>query len=227
VAAIPALAFGFIASPAFSATVVVNASGVTAGATSASFLGGTLTSTGGSFTKSTTSGVNPNAMIGVSGGYIGTEVDVFGETLKLTFGTTGAIVTEITIGMIFLSSAGGDDFNEAVQFQTNGGTNCASGGTFCILSASGVYRGSTLGVTNISPATAGNGGTFRVSNPFGTELISSIDLIPWSIGAAGPRNSDFGLVSVTYTTTAIPEPGTLGLVGVGLLGLAFAGRKRS
>jgi hypothetical protein len=51
--------------------------------------------------------------------------------------------------------------------------------------------------------------------------------MPWAITGTGAANSDFGLVSVTYSTTAVPEPGTLALVGSGLLGLAFAGRKRA
>ena len=47
VAALPALAFGFMANPAFSTIVTIDASGVTTGASSASFLGATLTSTDG------------------------------------------------------------------------------------------------------------------------------------------------------------------------------------
>lgn len=225
-AAIPALAFGFVASPAFSATVVIDANGVTTGTSSASFLGATLTSTGGSFSKSTTPGINPNTVIGVNAGYIGTEVDVSGERLSLTFGSTGAIVNQITVGMLFLSSAGGDTYNEAVQLLTNGGSTCATSSTvYCILSASGFYRGAL--VQNISPATAGNGGIFRITNPFGSELISTLDLVPWAIGTPGAANSDFGLVSITYTTTAIPEPGTIVLAGLGLLGLAFASGRRA
>jgi hypothetical protein len=47
------------------------------------------------------------------------------------------------------------------------------------------------------------------------------------IAGTGSANSDFGLVSITYTTTAIPEPGTLVLVSLGMLGLVFAGRRRA
>jgi len=229
VAAIPALAFGFVASPAFSATVTVDASGITIGTHTASFLGSTLTtSPGGSFTKSTTSGLNPTTAIGINGGYLPNEVDTASEKLTLTFGSTGAVVNEITIGLLFQAGVSGNAINEAVQLQTNGGTACASGTTiYCILSASGVWRGGVSGVTTISPSTAGNGGIFKITNPFGSELITSIDFLPWAIYGDGAANSDFALVSVKYTTTAIPEPGTLSLVTIGLLGLAFVGGRRA
>jgi len=137
-------------------------------------------------------------------------------------------VNEITLGLMYVAGATGDIFSEAAQLQTNGGTSCASGTVAaCILSASGVWRGSTLGVTTVSPGTAGSGGIFKIANPFGSELITSIDFIPWAIAGSGASNSDFALVNVTYTTTAIPEPGTVSLVGLGLLGLAFAGKRRA
>lgn len=65
VAALPALAFGFIASPAFSATVTIDASGVTAGATSASFLGAISTSTGGKFTTTAIPEPDTFAIVGL------------------------------------------------------------------------------------------------------------------------------------------------------------------
>lgn len=229
VAALPALAFGFMASPAFSATVTINASGVTAGTTSASFLGATLTSTGGKFTTTTTVGTNPSTVIGVSGGSVSNEIDISGDKITLNFGSTGAIVNEITLGLLFRSGVSGNVYDEAAHLQTNGGTACASGALSpCILSAAGVWRGATAGIQILSPATSGNGGIFKITNPFTSALINSIDFKPWGIppGVGGATNSDFGVVSITYTTTAIPEPGTFAMVGLGILGLAFAGGKR-
>lgn len=228
VAALPALAFGFVASPAFSTVVTINGSGVNAGSSTASFLGATMTSVGGSFTKTTTTGVNPSTVIGVSGGAVSNQVDISGERISLSFGATPAVVSEITLGLLFLNGVSGNAANEAAQLQTNGGSACASGAIgFCILSAAGVWRGSSLLVQTLSPPTAGNGGIFKITNPFGSELITSIQFLPWSITGTGAANSDFGLVSVTYTTTLIPEPGTLSLVSLGMLGLAFAGSRRA
>jgi len=226
VAALPALAFGFMASPAFSTVVTINASSVTPGSSSASFLGANLTSVGGSFTTTTTTGINPSTAIGISGGSVGDEVDVSGEKITLSFGSTLAVVNEITLGMLFLKGVSGNQINEAAQLQTSGGVACANGSTTCILSAVGVWRGSIFGVQTLSPATEGNGGIFRIANPFGSELISSLDILAWKFTPAGAANSDFGLVSVTYTTTTvIPEPGTLVLVGLGMLGLASGGKR--
>jgi hypothetical protein len=230
VAAIPALAFGFVASPAFSTVVTINASGITAGANSANFAGATMTSTGGNFTKATSGGINPTQYIGISGGAVANELD---RSQKLTLGFTdsGAIISEIVLGMIFLADEAGDKKNEAAQLQTLGGS-CNAGLAACILSASGtnaVWRGAAIGNQNVlSPATGGNGGIFRIVNPFGSDLISQLQLMPFLTSlSTSANNSDFGLVSITYTTTAIPEPGTLVLVSLGMLGLVFAGRRRA
>ena len=227
VAAIPALAFGFVASPAFSTVVTVNANSITVGTNTANLVGATMTSTGGNFTKATSPGVNPTAYIGVSGGAVANELDG-SQKITLSFSDSGAVVSEITLGMMFLVGQAGDAATEAGLLKTIGGTTCPTGGfTFCTLSAAGVFRGSTVGVTNLSPATGGNGGIFKIVNPFGTDLISQIQMSPWLIAGTGSANSYFGLVSITYTTTAIPEPASLALVGVGVIGLAFAGRRRA
>ena len=81
-------------------------------------------------------------------------------------------------------------------------------------------------VTNVSPATNGNAAVWSLSSPFGGAAVVSLELVGY--GPALPttyRNNDYGLVSVT--STPVPEPGVMSLMGLGLAGLAFAGRKRS
>jgi hypothetical protein len=153
VAALPALAFGLVASPAFSTVITINGGSITAGTSTASFVGSTLTAVGGTFTKTTTTGTNPSIAIGVSGGAVSNEVDISGEKITLSFGAGGATVNEITIGLLFQSGVSGNVNNETVQLQTVGGFNCPIGGTTpCILSASGAWRGSIVGVQTLSPA---------------------------------------------------------------------------
>ena len=231
VAALPALAFGFMANPAFSTTTVIDASGITVGTSAATFGDATLTtSPSGTFTA-TTVGSLPWSVIGVSGGSVSNEIDIGvpgsipAEKITLSFGSTGVVVNEITLGLLFRSSVTPNVVNEAAHLQTNAGTACAS--AICTLTATGVWRGAFTGVETLSPATTGNAGVFKVTNPFGSELINSIDFMPWAISGAGAANSDYGIVSVTYTTTVVPEPGTFVLVGLGVLGLAVAGSRRA
>jgi hypothetical protein len=225
-ATIPALAFGFVASPAFSTTVTVDASNITSGKSSASFTGATLKTSGGKFTNATSGGIGPTPYIGINGGSVRNELDG-SQRLTFSFTGTGAVINEITLGMLFLAGQAGDVANEAAQLKTSGGPCTGGAVAACILSATGVFKGSAVNVTNLSPATGGNGGIFKIVNPFGTDMISQLQLSPWLISGRGAANSDFGLIGITYTTTAIPEPASLALVGLGVIGLAVAGRRRT
>jgi hypothetical protein len=229
VAALPALVFAFTASPAFSTIVTIDASGINAGGNSDSFLGATITSTGGNFTEVLANGTS-TTVIGVSTGFVANEIDLDGEKITINFGSTGAVVNEIVLGLLYLKGQWGGAADEAARLITSPGTVCDNNSSTmpCVLAATGVWRGATTGVTQLSPPTEGSGGIFRITNPFGSAVISSLDFLPFArTTAGGAADSDFGIVSVRYTTTAIPEPGTLLLVGLGALGLGFAGRRRS
>jgi hypothetical protein len=229
VAALPALVFAFVAGPAYSVTTItINASNVNAGGNSDSFLGASMTSVGGNFTEVVANGTT-TTVIGVSTGFVANEIDLDGERITLNFGPTGAVVNEVILGLLYLEGEWGGAADEAARLITNPGTVCDNGSTTspCIFSATGVWRGATANVTQLSAPLEGSGGIFRIANPFGSALISTLDFLPAPISGQGGANSDFGIVSIRYTTTAIPEPGTLLLVGLGTLGLALAGRQRS
>lgn len=222
VAALPPLVFGFMGSPAFSETI--NATGFSVGQVSANFTGATVTATGGSFTKVTSVGGGAASVVGVSTGSVPLESDTDGEKFTINFSGGGAVVTQITLGLLFRQGEWGVAGNENARLKTNTG-DCSS--MNCLLSADATFMGLTSGVSTLSQGVEGQGGIFRILNPFGSTALTQLELIAFANGGSGSANSSFGLVSLDYTTTAIPEPGTLSLVGLGALGIALVRRRRA
>jgi hypothetical protein len=218
VAALPPLVFGFMGSPALSATI--DASGFSVGQVSANFSNATVTSTGGSFTKIQSVGSSSSMVVGVNTGFVASEADTDGEKFTINFSSGGAVITEITLGLLFREGEWGVAVNEQALLKPNTGTcNTAN----CLLSADGTFRGLTTGVTTLSQGIEGQGGIFRIANPFGSTTITSLDLSAFDAGGSGSTASSFGLVSVVYTT--IPEPNTFVLVGLGAIALAVRRRQ--
>ena len=225
VAALPPLVFGFVGSPAFSATI--NASGFTVGQTTANFSNATVTATGGSFTKVTSVGTGSASVVGISPGFVAHEVDLHGEQFTINFSGGGAVVSEVTLGLLFQQGQWGAAVNEQARLKPTTGSTGDCSTLNCLLSADGTFKNLAAGVTALSPGVEGQGGIFTIVNPFGNTVISKLELQPFDAGGSGSTASSFGLVSVSYTTAAVPEPGTLPLVGLGALGLGLAGRRRA
>jgi hypothetical protein len=226
--ALPALVFGFIASPATSALITIDGTSITAGAHDQQFLGASITSQGGNFTKVTADGTS-TTVIGVSTGFVANEIDIDNESITINFSPLGATITQITLGLMYLQGEWGGASDEAARLITNSGApSCSLGAaSACILSAAGVWAGSTSNVTQLSAPIEGQGGIFQIRDPFGGNLITSLQFSPFSIAGVGGGNSDFGIVSITYNTTAVPEPDTLLMVGIGIIGFALARRVRT
>jgi hypothetical protein len=181
-----------------------------------------VTGIGGSFTKITSAGNQSQTVVGVSTGFVPSESDTDGEQFTINFSAGGAVVNEITLGLLFREGEWGVAVNEAATLRTNTG-ECST--LNCLLTADARFKGLTAGVSTLSQGVEGQGGIFRILNPFGSTVLTQLELMAFNAGGSGSTASSFGLVSVVYTT--VPEPGTLPLVGLGLLSLVMAGRRRA
>jgi hypothetical protein len=152
-----------------------------------------------------------------------------GSTITLTtFATSDGGETDDTIfGAInyqdtFLNSNPGGN-SQAALFNTPGALTCTT--AFCVafsqVNSTGVIA---LGITNSPIATT----TFIVdpATPIGTVVTFN-----WRTTPSTQRLDWFGLTSAAGTSVtvvaAVPEPSTMALVGMGLMGLVFAGRRRA
>lgn len=83
-----------------------------------------------------------------------------------------------------------------------------------------VYNGATLvGSETFDTFGAGSGGSFA-----GIEFLSGFDRIV--IDTFGPINGAFALDDFRFEGSAVPEPGTLAILGLGLAGLAATRRRK-
>lgn len=162
-------------------------------------------------------------IVGIAGGYENGEIDLTDEAIVFEFGASQYVVS-LDLGALFAAVEEDDVYNEQARALVYSGQDIYEYILSVVDGTTAVWSGPGT-VSNLSPATFGNAAVWSIANPFGNLAVDKLVLT--AIGPADPmdyRNNDYGFVSLA--TRPIPEPGTLSLMGLGLAGLALAGRKR-
>jgi hypothetical protein len=216
------LAAGLALAPAGAGALTITSADLPSGVAFVDLGFASVASGPGDFTHKVIAGYD---VAGVLGGYENGEIDLADEYMTITYDEAQTI-TSLDLGLLFAAFEEDDLYNEQALViatladgSTLSYTLAVTGGTTASWSGPGT-------VTNVSPATFGNAAVWSLANPFGAAAVTAVRLE--GSGPALPadyRNNDYGLVSIA--STPVPEPGTLSLMGVGLAGLALAGRKRS
>ncbi len=163
---------------------------------------------------------------GIGGGYSDAEIDLNGEKLTVEYANP-TVITELILSFLYPNQGWDDVVNEVARVTVVTPTSLA-GDLTALSSNTASWSGSGSAVVNLDPAVQDSAGVWKISMPFGSQLVQKIEFTPVAV-AGGPidaTNSDFGIVSITNSDTEVPEASSMLLTGAGLGLLGVVLRKR-
>ena len=162
---------------------------------------------------------------GIGGGYSDAEVDLNGEKLTVEYDNP-TVITELILAFLYPNQGWDDVVNEVARVTVVTPASLV-GELTALTSSTATWSGAPSLVTNLDPAVNPNAGVWKISMPFGSQLVQKIEFTSVAV-AGGPDsalNSDFGIVSITNSDSEVPEASSVLLTGLGLVLLGGSSRK--